>query len=64
MTRQILPLTEDEYWAWKAKIEGGYGQTRPGISAEQVEMELAAIPKTIRYSYIFKKYIGNGERES
>ena len=57
--RSGLLFTTQEYWEWQARFEGGYGQPRPGVSAEQVEMELAAIPNTIRYTYIFKKYIGN-----
>ena len=54
-----LTLTSDEYWRWNEKLQAGYGQARSGVSAEEVEMELAAIPETIRFTYIFKKYIGN-----
>lgn len=59
-----LPLTPEDYWEWNEKIEGGYGQPRPGVSPEEVEIELAAIPESIRYTYIFRKRIGSGSGES
>lgn len=59
-----LPLTSQEYWKWNDKLEAGYGQPRPGVSAEEVEIELAAIPESIKQTYIFEKYIGKGKENS
>ena len=55
--KSALPLTSEEYWDWKQKLEAGYGQPRPGVSPKEVERERAAIPEGIRRTYIFEKFI-------
>jgi len=55
---QTLPFTPEQYLMWKEKFEAGYGQLRPGVSSQQVEAEIAAIPDVIRQTYIAAKYIG------
>ena len=60
---KILPFTDEEYREWKEKLEAGYGQPRPGVSPDQVEGELASIPRAIRYSYLYKKHIGKARSE-
>ncbi len=57
-TSNPLPFEPEEYLEWTAKFEAGYGQFRPGVSPEQVEKEIAAIPEAIRRTYIAEKYIG------
>ncbi|MBA7712506.1 hypothetical protein ES703_121483 [subsurface metagenome] len=53
-----LPFTLQEYDEWVDKLESGYGQPRPGVSSEELEAEIAAIPKGLRHTYIVEKYIG------
>lgn len=53
-----LPFTLEEYDEWVDEFKAGYGQPRPGVSAEEVEAELAAIPAAISETYIAEKFIG------
>ena len=59
--KSILPFTLGEYDEWVDKFKAGYGQPRPGVSADQVERERAAIPAGIRHTYITEKYLGKKE---
>jgi uncharacterized membrane protein (UPF0127 family) len=55
-----LPQTEPPppgYEEWKAKLEAGYGQYRPGVSEQQVEREAKSIPRDI-LRYYFREKIG------
>jgi len=58
---EYLPQVPEEpppgYAEWKAKLEAGYGQYRPGVSEEQVEQEAKSIPKDI-LRYYFSEKIG------
>ena len=56
-SKTILPFSPEEYWEWAEKLEAGYGQPRPGVSADEVAREIATIPEGIRHTYIAKKYI-------
>jgi len=51
-----------EYDEWKEKFEAGYGHLRDGVTPEEVEVEIAAIPEGMRRTYIAEKYIGKGDK--
>ncbi len=59
--RSCLPFTLEEYNEWVDKLKAGYGQPRPGVSADQVEAEIAAIPKSLRHTFIVEKHVGKGK---
>ena len=56
--KSVLPFTLEVYWEWERKFEAGYGQPRDGVSAEDIESEIASMPRAIRHTYIAEKYIG------
>jgi len=64
VNKRLLPFSPEEYWEWNEKFEAGYGQLRPGVSTEEVEREIAAIPEKIRGTYIAEKYIGKRKENS
>lgn len=55
---EIVKEPPPGYAEWKAKLEAGYGQYRPGISEAQVKQEVRSIPKDILH-YYFREKIGS-----
>ena len=55
---EIMKEPPPGYAEWKAKLEAGYGQYRPGISEAQVKQEVRSIPKDVLH-YYFREKIGN-----
>jgi len=60
--KSALPFSPEEYWEWKEKLEAGYCQPRPGVSADEVEREITEIPKGIRHTHIAERYLGKVNR--
>ena len=58
-----LPFTLEEYFDWKQRLEAGYAQPRPGVSADEIAREIATIPEGISRTYIVEKYIGREKRD-
>jgi len=55
---EIMKEPPPAYAEWKAKLEAGYGQYRPGISEPQVKQEVRSIPKDVLH-YYFREKIGS-----
>jgi uncharacterized membrane protein (UPF0127 family) len=55
---EIVKEPPPGYAEWKAKLEAGYGQYRPGISEAQVKQEVRSIPKDVLH-YYFREKIGS-----
>ncbi len=58
---QTTPQPPPDYAEWKAKLQKGYGEYRPGVSEAQVEHEAKSVPKDV-LRYYFREKIGGPHR--
>jgi len=56
----LLGMSLGFLWSFTMIAIHGSAQYSTVLSNEEVEREIAAIPESIRYTYIFKKYIDTG----